>query len=128
MENAATLLKLEAESEVRMGFKYSRPSSLEPLGRLEASSEGSLQCGSGNFKETGLFAAADKGLLSLEGKLNFSQVFSKVKCFQKALQLGTSGGYLQLQRSIAECAFVSRRMNSGVERCSEKNCSVTKTS
>ncbi|KFR15637.1 Centriolin, partial [Opisthocomus hoazin] len=77
MENAATLLKLEAESEVRMGFKYSRPSSLEPLGRLEASSEGSLQCGSGNFKETGLFAAADKGLLSLEGKLNFSQVFSK---------------------------------------------------
>ncbi|NXH79408.1 CNTRL protein, partial [Hydrobates tethys] len=77
IQNAATLLKLEVEDEMRMGFKSSSPSSLEPLEALEASSEveGSLQCDSDNLEETGPFAAADKRLLSLEEKLNFSKVF-----------------------------------------------------
>ncbi|XP_072739038.1 centriolin isoform X2 [Ciconia boyciana] len=76
MQNAATLLKLEVEDEIRTGFESSSPSSLEPLEDLEASSEGkgSLQCESDNL-ETGLFAAADKRLLSLQEKLNFSKVF-----------------------------------------------------
>ncbi|KAM9256911.1 centriolin isoform 2-T2 [Cariama cristata] len=77
MEDAATLLKLEVEDEIRMGFKSSSPSSLEPLEDLEASSElkGSLQCESVNLEETSPFAAADKRLLSLEEKWNFSKVF-----------------------------------------------------
>ena len=68
-----------------MGFKSSSASSLEPLEDLEASSEvkGSLLCESGNLEETGPFAAADKRLLSLEEKLNFSKVFLMVKCFPK---------------------------------------------
>ncbi|XP_010081235.1 PREDICTED: centriolin, partial [Pterocles gutturalis] len=76
MENAATLLKLEVEDEIRMGFASSSPSSLEPLEDLSTSSEekGSLQCEPGNL-ETGPFAAADKRLFSLEEKLNFSKVF-----------------------------------------------------
>ncbi|KAM6192968.1 centriolin isoform 1-T1 [Sarcoramphus papa] len=77
IENAATLLKLEVEDEIRMGFKSSSASSLELLEDLEASSEvkGSLLCESGNLEETGPFAAAEKRLLSLEEKLNFSKVF-----------------------------------------------------
>ncbi|NWR57617.1 CNTRL protein, partial [Bucorvus abyssinicus] len=78
MESAAMLLKLEVEDEMRMGFKSSSPSSPEPLEDSEASSEvqGSLQCESGNFEETGPFATtADKRLLSLEEKLDFSKVF-----------------------------------------------------
>ncbi|XP_009987439.1 PREDICTED: centriolin, partial [Tauraco erythrolophus] len=76
-ENAVMFLKVEAEDEVRMGFKSSSPSSLEPLEDLEASCEvkGSLQCGSHNLEETDPFAAADRRLLSLEEKLNFSKVF-----------------------------------------------------
>ncbi|KFO88425.1 Centriolin, partial [Buceros rhinoceros silvestris] len=77
MESAATLLKLEVENEMRMGFRSSSPSSRESLEDSEASSEvqGSL-CELGNFEETGLFApAADKRLLSLEGKLDFSKIF-----------------------------------------------------
>ncbi|KFQ66028.1 Centriolin, partial [Phaethon lepturus] len=76
IQNAATLLNLEVEDEIRMGFKSSSPSSLEPSGDLEAYSEvkGSLQCGSGNLEETGLFAS-DRRFLSLEEKLNFSKVF-----------------------------------------------------
>ncbi|KAM7087894.1 centriolin isoform 3-T4 [Ciconia maguari] len=76
IQNAATLLKLEVEDEIRTGFESSSPSSLEPLEDLEACSEGkgSLQCESDNL-ETGLFAAADKRLLSLQEKLNFSKVF-----------------------------------------------------
>ncbi|KFZ62795.1 Centriolin, partial [Podiceps cristatus] len=76
MEDAARMLKLEVEDEIRMGFTSSSPSSLEPLEDLEASWEvqGSLQRESDNVEETGLFAA-DKRLLSLEEKLNFSKVF-----------------------------------------------------
>ncbi|KGL99102.1 Centriolin, partial [Charadrius vociferus] len=75
IENAATLLKLEVEDEIRTGFKSSSPS-LEPLEDLEASSEakGNLQCES-NLEETGAFATADKRLFSLEEKLDFSKVF-----------------------------------------------------
>ncbi|KAM6316367.1 centriolin isoform 5-T5 [Podargus strigoides] len=71
-ENAATLLKVEVEDEMRMRFKSSSPSSLEPLEDLEASPEarGALQCGS----ETDPFAAASNRLLSLERKLDFSKV------------------------------------------------------
>ncbi|NWR74795.1 CNTRL protein, partial [Centropus unirufus] len=72
IEDAATLLKLEVEDEIRTEFKSSGSSCLEPLGDLEA--EGSLQCGPDNL-ETSPFAAADKRLLSLEEKLNFSKVF-----------------------------------------------------
>ncbi|XP_042642441.1 centriolin isoform X1 [Tyto alba] len=77
IENAATLLKLEVEDEIRLGFPSSSSSSLEPLEDSEASFEvkGSLQCESGNCEETGPFAAADKRLLPLEEKLNFSKVF-----------------------------------------------------
>ncbi|NXW49584.1 CNTRL protein, partial [Nyctiprogne leucopyga] len=77
MANAAALLKLEVEDEIRMGFKSSSPPPLELLEDLEASSEanGSLQCGSDTSEETGLFAAGDRGLLSVEEKLNFSKVF-----------------------------------------------------
>ncbi|KFV44040.1 Centriolin, partial [Gavia stellata] len=77
IENAATLLELEVEDEIRMGFTSSSPSSLEPLEDLEASSEvkGSLQWESDNSEETALFATADKRLLSVEEKLNFSKVF-----------------------------------------------------
>ncbi|XP_054249616.1 centriolin [Indicator indicator] len=75
MENAAVLLKLEVEDEIRMDFKSSSPSSSETLEDVEASSEvqGSLQCESGSLEETDLFA--DKRLPSLEEKLNFSKVF-----------------------------------------------------
>ncbi|NXK83763.1 CNTRL protein, partial [Amazona guildingii] len=75
MENAATLLKLEVEDEIRTGFKSSSPSSLDPLGNSEASSEaeGSLQLESDTSEV--LFAAADKRLFSLEEKLNLSKVF-----------------------------------------------------
>ncbi|XP_068270352.1 centriolin isoform X1 [Nyctibius grandis] len=77
IQNAATLLKLEVEDEIRTGFRSSSPSSLEPLEDLEASWEakGSLQCESENLEETDPFAAADKRLLSLEEKLNFSNMF-----------------------------------------------------
>ncbi|NXX46743.1 CNTRL protein, partial [Tricholaema leucomelas] len=73
MENAAALLKLEVEDEIRMEFKSSSPSSPEPLEDLEASSEvqGSLQC-EADLEATGLFA--DRRLLSLEEKLKFSKV------------------------------------------------------
>ncbi|NWU54286.1 CNTRL protein, partial [Dromas ardeola] len=76
MENAATLLKLEVEDEIRAGFKPSSPSSLEPLEDMETSSEaeGCLHCESGNSEEMGPFAAADKRLFSLEEKLDFSKV------------------------------------------------------
>ncbi|NWS40158.1 CNTRL protein, partial [Probosciger aterrimus] len=75
MENAATLLKLEVEDEIRTGFKSSSPSSLEPLDNSEASSEaeGSLQRESDTSEA--LFAAADKRLFPLEEKLNLSKVF-----------------------------------------------------
>ncbi|XP_014798549.1 PREDICTED: centriolin [Calidris pugnax] len=77
MENAATLLKLEVEDEIRTGFKTSSPSSLEPLEDLEARSAAGdgLQCEAGHLEETGPFAAADKRLFSLEEKLDFSKVF-----------------------------------------------------
>ncbi|KAK0680610.1 CNTRL protein, partial [Pygoscelis papua] len=79
IQKAAVLLQLEVEDEIRMGFTSSSPSSLEPLEDLEASSEvkGSLQCESDRLEEeeAGPFAAADKRLLSLEEKLNFSKVF-----------------------------------------------------
>ncbi|NXT95657.1 CNTRL protein, partial [Anhinga rufa] len=77
IQDAAALLKLEVEDEIRMGFKSSSPSSLEPVEDLEASSEvkGSLQCDSDGLEESGHFAATDKRLLSLEEKLNFSKVF-----------------------------------------------------
>ncbi|KAM6371902.1 centriolin [Pluvialis apricaria] len=76
IENAATLLKLEVEDEIRTGFASSSPLALEPVENLEASSEakGRLQCGS-NLEETGPFAASDKRLFSLEEKLDFSKVF-----------------------------------------------------
>ncbi|XP_062497153.1 centriolin isoform X1 [Pezoporus occidentalis] len=75
MENAAALLKLEVEDEIRTGFKSSSPSSLEPLDNSEASSEaeGSLQRESDPSEV--LFAAADKRLFSLEEKLSLSKVF-----------------------------------------------------
>ncbi|KFZ49016.1 Centriolin, partial [Antrostomus carolinensis] len=75
MTNAAALLKLEVEDEIRTGFKSSSPSPLELVEDLEASSEaqGSLWCGSDNSEETGPFAA-DRRFLSLEEKLNFSKV------------------------------------------------------
>uniref|UniRef100_A0A672TJP5 Centriolin n=1 Tax=Strigops habroptila TaxID=2489341 RepID=A0A672TJP5_STRHB len=75
MENAATLLKLEVEDEIRTGFKSSSPSSLDPLDNSEASSgaEGSLQRESDTSEDP--FAAADKRLFSLEEKLNLSRVF-----------------------------------------------------
>ncbi|KAM9522144.1 centriolin isoform 2-T3 [Guaruba guarouba] len=74
MENAATLLKLELEDEIRTGFKSSSPSSLEPLDNSEASSEaeGSLQPESDTSE---VLFAADKRLFSLEEKLNLSKVF-----------------------------------------------------
>ncbi|XP_054704754.1 centriolin isoform X2 [Grus americana] len=77
IKDATTLLKLEVEDEIRLGFKSSSPSSLQLLEDLDASSEekGSLQCESDSLEETGPFAAADKRLLSLEEKLNFSKVF-----------------------------------------------------
>ncbi|NXE19162.1 CNTRL protein, partial [Ardeotis kori] len=77
IENTATLLKLEVEDEIRMGFRSSSPSSLEPLEDLEESSEveGSQLCESDHLEETAPFAAADKRLLSLQEKLNFSKVF-----------------------------------------------------
>ncbi|NXT57302.1 CNTRL protein, partial [Pluvianellus socialis] len=77
MENAATLLKLEVEDEIRTGFNSSSPSSVEPSEDLETSSEakGSLQCDSADSEETGAFAAAEKRLFSLEEKLDFSKVF-----------------------------------------------------
>ncbi|NWI22478.1 CNTRL protein, partial [Sula dactylatra] len=77
IQDAAALLKLEVEDEIRTGFISSSPSSLEPVEDLEASSEvkGSLQCESDSLEEAGPFAATDKRLLSLEEKLNFSKVF-----------------------------------------------------
>ncbi|XP_068011933.1 centriolin isoform X2 [Melanerpes formicivorus] len=74
MENAAALLKLEVEDEIRMEFKSSSPSSQEPLEDVEASSEvqGHLQWESGSLEEIGLFG---RRLPSLEEKLNFSKVF-----------------------------------------------------
>ncbi|XP_071622441.1 centriolin isoform X2 [Heliangelus exortis] len=76
IQNTATLLKLEVEDEIRAGFKSSTLCSLQPSEGLEASSEaqGGLQCQSGNL-ETGVFAAADRRLLALKEKLDFSQVF-----------------------------------------------------
>ncbi|NWW88320.1 CNTRL protein, partial [Rhynochetos jubatus] len=73
-QNTATLLKWEMEDEIRMGFKSSSPSSLEPLEYLEASSEvkGSLQWEPDTLEETELLA--DKRPLSLEEKLNFSRL------------------------------------------------------
>ncbi|XP_037255521.1 centriolin isoform X2 [Falco rusticolus] len=72
-ENAATLLNLEAEDEIRMGLKSSSLSS-ELLEDTEASSEvkGSLHCESDHLK-TDPFAAAKERLLSSEEKLKFSQ-------------------------------------------------------
>ncbi|PKK24376.1 centriolin, partial [Columba livia] len=77
-ESTATLLKLEVEDEIRKGFGSSSPSSLEPLEGLEAccEAEGGLQGEPGDLEGTGLFAAADKRLLPVEEKLNFSKVFS----------------------------------------------------
>lgn len=85
MVNAAALLKLEAEDEIRTGFKSSSPSPLELSDDLEASSEAkdSLQCGSDTSEETGPFAAADRRFLPLEEKLNFSKVLLTVKRFHK---------------------------------------------
>ncbi|NXI54115.1 CNTRL protein, partial [Chloroceryle aenea] len=75
MENAATLLKLEVEDEIRMEFKSSS-SPLKLLEDSEAPSEvgGSLWC-EPCHSETRLFAAGDRRLLSFEEKLNFSKVF-----------------------------------------------------
>ncbi|KFQ53203.1 Centriolin, partial [Pelecanus crispus] len=77
IQTAATLLKLEVEDEIRLGFKSSLPPSLESLEDLEAPSEvkGSLQCEPDNLEETGPFAAADKRLLLLKEQLNFSKIF-----------------------------------------------------
>ncbi|NWX16420.1 CNTRL protein, partial [Aegotheles bennettii] len=76
MQNAATLLKLEVEDEIRAGFKSSSPCSLEPLEELGVSeAKGGLQCDSADSSAMGPFVAADKGLLSLEEKLDFSGVF-----------------------------------------------------
>lgn len=78
MENAAALLKLEVEDEIRMEFNSSSPSSPEPLEDLEASFEvqGSLQC-EADLEATSLFA--DRRLLSLEEKLRFSKVLLMVR-------------------------------------------------
>lgn len=98
IQNAATLLKVEVEDEIRMGFKSSRPPSLERLEDLEASSEekGSLQCESKNLEEDDSFAAADKRLLSLEEKLNFSKVFLMVKRFPEVLLALQQSGLVPL--------------------------------
>ncbi|KFQ34661.1 Centriolin, partial [Merops nubicus] len=77
MENAATWLKPEAEDEIQMEFQSLSPSSVEPLEDSEAHSEGqeSLHWESDDWEETHLFGAADRRLLLLEEKLNFSKVF-----------------------------------------------------
>ncbi|NXI61404.1 CNTRL protein, partial [Anseranas semipalmata] len=77
IQNAATLLKLEIEDEIKIGFKSSSPSSPESLEDMDASSavKKSLQCESDKLEETVPFAAADKRPFSLEEKLDFSKVF-----------------------------------------------------
>ncbi|KAL2298169.1 hypothetical protein Nmel_017132, partial [Mimus melanotis] len=76
MESAATLLNLEVENEIRMGFRSSCSSSTDPLEDLEASFEGkrSLQSECDN-SESASFTAADRQLPSLEEKFNISRVF-----------------------------------------------------
>ncbi|XP_065593258.1 centriolin [Cyrtonyx montezumae] len=77
IETTAAMLKLEVEDNVKTGFKSSSPSSPELLEDLEAFSavNRSLQCGSDNLEETLSLADADTRLLSLDKKLDFSQVF-----------------------------------------------------
>ncbi|NWW08687.1 CNTRL protein, partial [Oreocharis arfaki] len=89
MQSTATLLNLEVENEIRMGFKSSSSSSPDPLEDLEAFPEGrgSLQCECDN-SETAPFAAADRHLLSLEEKFNISRLFLMVKCFGQAAAPG----------------------------------------
>ncbi|XP_031457759.1 centriolin isoform X2 [Phasianus colchicus] len=76
IEDTATLLKSEVEDNIKTGFKSSSPSSPELLEDLEAFSavNRSMQCESDNL-EMFSFADADKGLFSLERKLDFSQIF-----------------------------------------------------
>uniref|UniRef100_A0A669Q6V6 Centriolin n=1 Tax=Phasianus colchicus TaxID=9054 RepID=A0A669Q6V6_PHACC len=83
IEDTATLLKSEVEDNIKTGFKSSSPSSPELLEDLEAFSavNRSMQCESDNL-EMFSFADADKGLFSLERKLDFSQIFITVKSFQ----------------------------------------------
>uniref|UniRef100_A0A8C3LSH4 Centriolin n=1 Tax=Chrysolophus pictus TaxID=9089 RepID=A0A8C3LSH4_CHRPC len=77
IEDTATLLKSEVEDNIKTGFKSSSPSSPELLEDLEAFSavNRSMQCESDNLEEMFSFADADKGLFSLERKLDFSQIF-----------------------------------------------------
>lgn len=132
MESAATSLTSEVENEMRRGFRSSSPSSREPLEDSEASEvQGSL-CELGNFEEIGLFdPTADRRLLSLEEKLDFSKIFLMVKSFPEELRPVPRPGMAELvplaEMLTPECAFVSKRMNSGEERLSEKSCSSMKT-
>ncbi|NXG14590.1 CNTRL protein, partial [Grallaria varia] len=75
MESAATLLNLEVEDEIRMGFKCPSSSSLDLLEDLEASFEakGRLLCECGDL-ESGVFTA-DRQLLSPGDRLNTSSIF-----------------------------------------------------
>ncbi|XP_051492171.1 centriolin isoform X2 [Apus apus] len=121
IENAATLLKLEVEDEIRMGFKC--PSaSLELLEDVEAQSEAEagLQCDSDNSEEAAPFAAAGKRLLSLEEKLDFSEVFLmdeqwRREALREKLQHHEDRLKAQLQQSLSKQVEVLLRRKQQTE-------------
>ncbi|NWV14438.1 CNTRL protein, partial [Ptilonorhynchus violaceus] len=115
MESAATLLNLEVENEIRMGFTSSRSSSPDLLEDLETSSEGrgSLRCES-DHSETSLFTAADRQLLSLEEKFNISRVILmdeqwRGEALREKLQQHEDRLKAQLRRCLAKQAEVLLR-------------------
>ncbi|NWT58666.1 CNTRL protein, partial [Erythrocercus mccallii] len=112
MENAATLLNLEVENEIRTGFKSSHSSSPDTLEDVEESFEEkrSLQCECGN-SETAPFTAADRQLLSLEEKFNISRVFLmdeqwRGEALREKLQQHEDRLKAQLRRCLAKQAEV----------------------
>ncbi|XP_039586675.1 centriolin isoform X1 [Passer montanus] len=115
MQSAATLLNLEVENEIRMGFESSHSSSPATLEDLEVSFEGkrSLQCECDN-SETAPFTAADRQLLSLEEKFNISRFFLldeqwRGEARREKLQQHEDRLKAQLRRCLAKQAEVLLR-------------------
>ncbi|XP_064249940.1 centriolin isoform X2 [Passer domesticus] len=115
MQSAATLLNLEVENEIRMGFESSHSSSPDTLEDLEVSFEGkrSLQCECDN-SETAPFTAADRQLLSLEEKFNISRFFLldeqwRGEARREKLQQHEDRLKAQLRRCLAKQAKVLLR-------------------
>lgn len=126
IEDTATLLKSDVEDSIKTRFKSSSPSPPELLEDLEAFSavNRSMQCESDDLEEMFSFADADKRLFSLERKLDFSQIFIMVKSSQAVAAAHTAAERGRVVMLSCWMCCVANRMNSGVERLSERNCSI----